>query len=142
MTRLVRHSLSYAPLRETAIELQRSVYAADRIDFIRSIDAFVRQRVVVISEPEELLITPERMIYDIRTRGCAYGDCDDVTMLSAALASVMGFRTRFRAVGIQPDGSYAHVYCEVEVSEQRFLPVDTTIPFYPFKGKDTLVLEV
>ena len=52
-------------------------------------------------DPEkiELVKSPEKMIYEIQTRGVTLGDCDDLTALLLAELSLIGVQTRIGTGG-------------------------------------------
>lgn len=55
------------------------------------------------------------------------GDCDDKSVLTAALCEAIGHKTRLVAVGFKP-WSYQHVYPEVELAG-RWVALETTEPW-------------
>jgi len=67
---------------------------------------------------QETLYPPEYVMYQTQA-----GDCDDMSMLVAALLGSVGIPTRFKVIG-QTLGSYSHVYLEAK-------PRDTWIPLDP-----------
>jgi transglutaminase-like putative cysteine protease len=141
MRRLALSSIAYTPLREMSLSLVRGLMAVSQFDCIIAVETFCRSRFTVVNEPEELLITPERMIDDINAQGWTAGDCDDVALLSAVLLVILGFQVRFRATGIKSDGGYQHVYVEALLGGEWF-PVDATIPFRPVPQDNDLIVEV
>lgn len=57
------------------------------------------------------------------------GDCDDQSMLTAAMLASLGYETRFRTIALRdsPD-ELSHVYAEVRDKQTReWLPVDPTV---------------
>lgn len=81
-------------------------------DYARAVRNFITSHVVIVDEFEELLQGPDMLLQRIEQQGRAYGDCDDVAMLGAALLASMGALVRFRAIEQNPDGSFGHVYVE------------------------------
>ena len=67
----------------------------------------------------ETLQTPEK------TLELGAGDCDDHAILISALAEVLGFPTRFHAVGFQP-GEFVHVLTEAELNG-KWISLETTV---------------
>lgn len=55
-----------------------------------------------------------------------YGDCDDKTILCAAMLESIGFTTRIRAVGFEKIG-YCHVLLDV-LFKGNWIPAETTEP--------------
>jgi hypothetical protein len=69
-----------------------------------------------LSDPSgvELLHDPVLLLEDIRERGQARGDCDDVAVLGAALGGAMGLSARFVVVGFRgPNEPFEHVWTEL-----------------------------
>lgn len=69
--------------------------------------AFVRDHVRYVRDVEgvETLQTP------VQTLNVLAGDCDDKSMLFAALAGAIGFQTRFAAIGVR-DQDFSHVMAQ------------------------------
>ena len=59
----------------------------------------------------ELLREPAYALHVIQEDGILWGDCDDVAVLGAALASSAGLSSRFKVLAW--DGPWSHVYAEV-----------------------------
>lgn len=142
MADLVRRSMALPVVRDKAVELRQTFFSQTYLDFCRDVRQFVSSHTILIGEPEEMLIPPEEMLEKIDNAGVVFADCDDASMLIAALCSVVGLQSRFRAIGEQPDGSYSHVFTEVEVMPGRWLPLDSTIPGHPAWVGNTVVVEV
>jgi hypothetical protein len=56
----------------------------------------------------------------------AAGDCDDKSILLAALLEAIGHPTKFVAIGFQP-GVFEHVYVETKIGN-KWIPLETTEP--------------
>jgi transglutaminase-like putative cysteine protease len=54
------------------------------------------------------------------------GDCDDKSVLLAALLESIGHPTRFVAIGFQPD-DFEHVFVETKIAD-RWISLETTEP--------------
>jgi len=67
----------------------------------------------------ETLQTPQK------TLELGAGDCDDHAILTSALAEVLGFPTRFHAVGFKP-GQFVHVVTEANLHGE-WIPLETTV---------------
>lgn len=78
----------------------------------------------------EALTPPEQLITLIRSDGLVQVDCDDVAMLSAALAMSIGLRARFVVVafGQGPQDPFAHIWTEIAGSSDQWTVVDPTRP--------------
>jgi hypothetical protein len=131
-------------MRETAIDIVRSMYCGSPSDYVQAVDMFCRRSIMLIHEADEILIDPLKMLADIE-QGRAAGDCDDVAMLSAALLFSLGIETRFKAVFPHEAGHYQHVFTEYRlVPGGPWMPLDSTIgwnesPEYP---PDWIIKEV
>lgn len=121
-------------IRQKALDLLSAYRSRDPRDFARAVEVFVRSSVVLVDEPEEMLIDPGIMLQEIDALGTAYGDCDDASMLAAVLLYSGGIPVRFKAIKQAPDGSYQHVFTEYMLrgdAGPRWIPLDTTIDTVP-----------
>lgn len=75
----------------------------------------------------ELLRRPDYMLEEIRKGGLAFGDCDDIAMLSAALAKCVGFPVHFFAEAYH-GGGFSHVYAVATEPAGEEIDFDTTRP--------------
>lgn len=91
---------------------QREVYRLHQ--FVRDDIRYVRDPVGV-----ELVSTPARTL-DTRA-----GDCDDKSVLLAALLESLGHPTRFKAIALK-GGPFSHVYVETKIGE-AWVPLETII---------------
>jgi len=123
MADLVRDSMP--AIREKALELMQSVYASGPGDYVEGVRHFVTSSMVLVGEPDELVVSPRVMLSNILERGRTYGDCDDAAVLVAALLYAIGIRSRFKAIAQAPDGSYQHVFTEYNFGG-GWIPLDTT----------------
>ncbi len=90
---------------------------------IQSVFNWVKDRIEFRGEFAETLQEPR---VTLRTGA---GDCDDHSMLLAAMLASLGFRTRFRTIATPsaPD-EFSHVYAEVEDKQaKQWIPLDTTV---------------
>lgn len=77
--------------------------------------------------PELLRSVPE-MLEMIQLRGWALIDCDDISVLGAALGKAVGFPARFTLLGFNHPGSpYQHIFTELW-DGQRWVDLDVTRP--------------
>lgn len=134
MSEIVRYAATTEQLRDAAIDLIRGLYCSGPLDYVQAVAIFCRQRIMLIHEPDEILIDPRKMLMDIDL-GRAAGDCDDVSMIAAALLTAIGVECRFKAVFPAEAGHYQHVFTEYRLaSNQAWMPLDLTIsgdPQYP-----------
>lgn len=76
----------------------------------------------------ELVKSPDAALQEIEEEGFLSGDCDDVATLGASLALACGLPARFRLLGWDPLGPYAHVLTEVWTRDCRWADLDVTAP--------------
>jgi transglutaminase-like putative cysteine protease len=114
-----------------AVDLTSGLKQKDRLGEIAAIHAFVRDCIRYVWDVRgvETLHDTQRIL-DQKA-----GDCDDKSILTAALLEAIGYPTRFVAVGIAKD-LYQHVLVEVQHKGQ-WIPLETTEPvpmgWYPTK---------
>jgi transglutaminase-like putative cysteine protease len=134
MSEIVRYAATTERLRYAAIDMIRGLYCSSPRDYVQAVAIFCRQRVMLIHEPDEILIDPVKMLDDMEA-GNAAGDCDDISMIAAALLTAIGIECRFKAVFPAEAGHYQHVFVEYRfASNQAWMPLDLTIsgtPVYP-----------
>jgi len=141
MSNLVRSSLTYVPLRQTAVELAVSLYYVDALDTVRAIRQWVCSHYRLIGECDEMLVAPEYQIDEINHKGYFAGDCDDCAMLVAALLASIGIPVRFRAIKIT-DTEFEHVFTEARIRGVWY-PVDPTVPERTvIQGRKSMVVSI
>lgn len=129
-------------MRSAATRLLVNDFASGPGSFIRAVGRFTRASIRIIDEPDELLVHPLRMLSDIETEGVGFGDCDDVSMFSAALLTSVGIPARFRAVSPDPDyGHYRHVFTEYYLGGEWF-PLDLTLSTFPVYDGPSITAQV
>lgn len=90
---------------------------------MKALQHFVRDRIRYVRDPEnaEMVQTPKRTL-EIGT-----GDCDDKSVLLAALLASVGFKTRFVALALKNTmGVPSHVLVEVKLGT-RWIPNETIL---------------
>lgn len=89
----------------------------------RAIHEFVRDRIRYVRDP----VGVETIADPIKTLEIGQGDCDDKSILVAALLDAIGHKTRFVAVGFDNLPYFQHVYVETEI-DYKWYAVETTEP--------------
>jgi transglutaminase-like putative cysteine protease len=134
-------SLLYSPVgvksfrvRQAALEAVRGVERGQ--PEIDSVFNWVRDNIEFRGEFNETLQSPEA------TLNLGAGDCDDQSMLTAALLASLGYETRFRTVALRgSENEYSHVYAEVRDKQTgQWMSLDTTVESaYPGWEPDDVV---
>jgi len=61
----------------------------------------------------ELVTDPRILVRQIESGQTAYGDCDDMATLTAAMLMAIGHPVRFVTFGRDPRGSWEHIYIQM-----------------------------
>lgn len=135
MTAIVRSYKKSMPVRNMAITLIAGCQQKDWACEVKSVHAFVRDRVRYVNDitDVETVQTP-----DITLQNRA-GDCDDKSTLLAALLESIGHPTRFVAIGFEP-AIYSHVYVETRIGD-NWIPLETTEPVEAGWSPDPLLIK-
>lgn len=99
----------------------------------KAVRRFLADKIMFQADPigVELLRWPPTMLEEISTEGVAFGDCDDVATLGAALGIALGLAARFVVLAFTPTGPFEHVYSELFAGGD-WVELDTTRPVqYP-----------
>ena len=132
MVRLTVEAIQSQIPRSIALKLIGSGSVRNPSVFVNILKYWVLNFVTIVDEFEEVLISPLVMISEVETNGQTSGDCDDVSMLSAAILASIGAQTRFQARFQQPDGSFAHVFCQYMFPyDSGWSDFDPTIGYVP-----------
>ncbi len=126
MRRHVQAARTDPGMRAAVLEALRGVREKDQLAEAQSLFEWVLERTRFTRDPRgvELLQEPTYLLRQIRKEGVAYTDCDDATMLFAALAETAGYPTRFRVQGA-PGRGYSHVLVDV-LLEGRWVSFDAS----------------
>lgn len=113
---------THPQIRELALRLTRNLQQKDYHAEIKTLFDYVQKRIRYVKDINgvETLQTP------IKTLEYGAGDCDDKSMLLAALVESLGHQTRFRAIGMRP-GQLSHVSVEALINGQ-WVNLETTEP--------------
>jgi hypothetical protein len=125
-------------VRNTAISLIGELPQKDWFNENKILHRFVRDEIRYVKDIRgvETVQTPDV------TMQIKAGDCDDKSVLLAALLESIGHPTRFVAIGFAPD-DYVHVMVESRIGT-AWVPLETTEPvemgWYPKNVKARLVI--
>jgi transglutaminase-like putative cysteine protease len=122
MARLSRTSKTSLVIRSLAVELTGNCSQKDWVCEIKALHAFVRDNIRYVKDIRdvETLTTPETLLE------IGAGDCDDKSVLLAALLESINHPTRFVAIAFRPD-DFVHVFVETRVGN-RWIALETTEP--------------
>lgn len=113
MRRLVDAAQADAGFVRFATDLIRNVPAHDEAGELFALFSWIQQNIRFTKDPvaKEKLYPPQELL-KIRA-----GDCDDIAMLTAALALTLGYPAQLITVSSNPDypETFSHVYTEVEL---------------------------
>lgn len=115
-------------LAETAAALTWGS-GGDPEEAARAIAEFVAARVLYVQDAwnGEVLRSPTYMLRRIERDGAAFGDCDDMATLAAALGRAAGFPARLILVGFGAAEPYSHVYAELQ-TPAGWVTIDPVAP--------------
>ncbi len=126
MVKLAREGGKDALVIQAAHELVAGLPQYDRLGEIRAIHAFVRDGIRYTNDPlgVELLRTP-RALLEMKS-----GDCDDKSILLAALLRAIGRPSRFVAIALHGSDLYSHVLVQTPWAK-GWLSLETIKPVEP-----------
>ena len=136
--RKMQHLVAVATIdprvRRCAEWIVRDARGGDRPAEARANFDFVRDSMRFTRDPSdvELLQDPRALLARIAEQGWAAGDCDDQSMLTAALGHTIRLPIVFVLLGPAPK-VYEHVYAAMETPE-GLVSLDTALP-HPEYGK-------
>lgn len=117
-----REGALHPALRQMAIEVVRGTPARDDYAQACAVFHYVKKHIEFRGEYDEWLQTP------LVTAQLGAGDCDDQSMLVAALLMSLGIRSTFITVATGPDRQFSHVYAAAFIRDKNnWLPLDTTV---------------
>lgn len=126
MSRLVRLGRADQKIRQKALDLISHIGIKDYRAEIEALFHFVRDTVRYTQDANGMeQVHSADVVLDQLA-----GDCDDMSVLLAALLQSIGKPTRFIAVGFGPPGEFEHVYVEVKTGND-WLPLDPSVPVEP-----------
>ena len=122
MRALVRAYRTNVVIRATAINLLTLAPPKDATAEIVALFEFVRDRVRYVGDvlDVETLTSPDK------TLALNAGDCDDKSVLLAALLESIGYVTRFIVAGYNMPGVYEHVYVSAMLPDGSFIALDAS----------------
>lgn len=141
MRRIVRQWKKSPNLRQLTLDVIDNVPGHKNFaGQVHRVHNYVKQNIAYVKDVNgvETVQTPEQTI---RNRA---GDCDDQSVLVAAMLESIGHPTRFVAIRMKPLGPFVHVFVETLVG-RRWLPVETTedwpVGYHPPKFAGRMVVQ-
>jgi predicted transglutaminase-like cysteine proteinase len=109
-------------VRNKALGLVRGLAQKDYFSEVKAIHEYVRDSIRYVRDIEgvETVAAPDKTLLSLQ------GDCDDKSLLVAALLLSIGHPVRFVAVGDSPN-NFVHVLPETKIA-LKWWPVETTEP--------------
>jgi hypothetical protein len=119
-----QRSLYTPELRLLALQVLKAgnVSGRDKIGASGALYGFVKNRIRFVNDPIGVETVQEPAV----TLRLGAGDCDDQSVLMAALARSIGIPARFAVIGADPD-HFRHIYPELHIGG-KWLTADTTSP--------------
>lgn len=122
MRRLVLNGRKDFSIRRLAARLVENRDSKDFVGEVKDLHRYVRDRIRYLKDIREI----ETVATPVRTLEFGQGDCDDKAVLLAALLEAIGHRTRFVAIGFDPN-HFEHVLVETKIAN-HWVALETTEP--------------
>lgn len=120
MQQLVRQARISPVIRGLATDIVAEVPAKRSAAEVDALRVWIRSNIRYTADVNDVeTLQPPAVLLQTQ-----HGDCDDQSMLMAALAQSIGYPTRFAAVGFSPD-HFDHVFTEVLLGT-RWVTAETT----------------
>lgn len=109
-----------AKIRALALNIIRNVPEKDYLAEAKALARWVRLNIRYLKDPygQETVSHPEETAFNTKA-----GDCDDQSVLLAALLGAVGIPTRFKVIGTTPV-QYAHVYLQANPTGKGWITFD------------------
>lgn len=122
MRRLVLDAKKDPHIRQLAIQLTNDLPQKDFRGEIDRLFAYVRDQIRYVGDIHDI----ETLQTPARTLEWRAGDCDDKSVLLAALLETINHPARFKAAGVR-GGPLSHVYVQTKLGA-RWISLDPTMP--------------
>ena len=124
MRRLAKDGSTNIAVRQRAVQLTRFLPQKDFSAEIAALFDFVQNRIRYVRDVQgvETLHTAERVLIN------GAGDCDDKSVLLAALLLSIGYPARFVAVGFKNPNACEHVFVQTRAPGGPWFSLDATMP--------------
>jgi Transglutaminase-like superfamily len=139
MRSMTNQAIAHPLIRQHAARATEHVARGNQKDAALAIGEWVRAKVRYVPDPlhNEHLTNPATMAEAIQAGKKVFGDCDDMSMLVAAMAKSIGMQPIFHGVGREK--RFHHVYTEI-----AGVAVDPTVSLgvKPFDAKSKISVRV
>lgn len=128
MRRLVEESARYPEVKRVAVLATQGCGPVAFGCFVRKIYDFVKARMRYVPDTHEVEEITAPWVHARRflSEGASYGDCDDFSVVEAALLKSVGVPVRLTVIASPKHGGfYDHVRAEANVAGQ-WIPLETT----------------
>jgi len=150
MTAMVRDGARNYQIRAKAINIIRSkgVRPKDWVGEVRAIQEWVQDNIHYVRDTygSEVFQTPQR------TLALGAGDCDDLSILTAAMLMSIGYRVGIILIDSRGDGIISHAMAAVKLPQPvkpygtNWIPIETTkkveLGWYPPNAKKRILIEI
>jgi hypothetical protein len=103
-------------VRSVTEEVIGQLWPKDYLGEILAVNNWVSEKVVYLNDPlhVELVKDPQRLCEEVKSRGHARGDCDDIAVLISTMCMQLGRKAQFVCAGFGRTGDYSHVFARVQ----------------------------
>lgn len=128
MVAMIRGSLSDPRVWRVARRIAADSNSRDQTTVARAVRAWCLKRFRYVRDPKrvELLQSPVRMLEEIERFGYFAGDCDEASIMTAALCCAVGIECELMAVAFRPGVPLSHVFA-VALPDRGARPVELDI---------------
>lgn len=131
MRDIVYQSVKDREIKDTAVEIIKDIEPLNSLEQVKAIFNWIRKKVRYVKDyySIEEIQYPRIMLKNIKVKGYAYGDCDDMALLSASMLYSIGMKTRFVVIATKPK-HYNHIRTEVMIKD-KWIPLELSsrLPF-------------
>ncbi len=131
MRELVYRSKHNRLIKNTSVSLIKNLSPLDYLRQVKAVFDFIKSKMKYVKDyfQVEEIQSPQRILKSIQEYGYAYGDCDDMAIISASMLYALGFRLKFVVIATKPR-NYNHIRSEVFINGNWIpLELSSSLPF-------------
>lgn len=140
MVAVIRASVSDPRVWRVARRIAAKTNSRDQAVLARAVRAWCDARYRYVRDPRrvELLQSPQRMLTEIANTGYFAGDCDEASIMTAALCTAIGIPCELHAISFRAGKPLSHVFAiaypdrgapvELDIVRPRALPAPSGFP--------------